>query len=361
MRNQFFVALALITGMAVISSSASTVAAQAQSSGKNAAVEYKVPRTLDGQPDLQGIWANNAATPIERPKELEGRATLSAEEVAALKKRAAELFNGETDAAFGDAVFITALKNAKDYQSRDGVTTDNPKGTGNYNHFWVVDRSFDNRTSLVTDPPDGRIPALTADAQKRQDASVAYVKDHPADGPEDLPLTHRCLTFGVPNLFAGYNSYFQIVQTKDHVAMASEMIHDVRIIPLDSRPHVDSKIRLWMGDSRGHWEGNTLVVETANLNNRTNFLFSKTSGPLENMRLVERFTRVGPGTLKYEVTLTDPTTWTKPWSATLLWARSTGEIYEYACHEGNEGLSGALSGNRAQEKAAVATATRGSK
>jgi hypothetical protein len=331
------------------------VSAQSPTTPKTTAAKaYTAPRTPDGQPDLQGVWANNAATPVERPKELEGRATLTEAEVAALSKRAGELFNGETDAAFGDSVFTAALKDAKTFKSTDTQT-------GNYNHFWIVDRNFENRTSLVTDPPDGKIPALTPDAQKRQDASVAYKKEHPADGPEDLPLTHRCVTFGVPNIFAGYNSYYQIIQSKDHVAIASEMIHDVRIIPLDNHPHVDSKTRLWLGDSRGHWEGNTLVVETTNFNNRTNFISSKTNGSLENLRLVERFTRVGPNTLQYDVTLTDPTTWTKPWSATLFWTHSTGQIFEYACHEGNEGLEGALSGTRFQEKAALATAVKGSK
>jgi len=303
---------------------------------------------------MNGVWANNAATPIERPKELEGRALLTDEEVALLKKRSAELFNGDGDAAFGDSVFTAALRDVKGFKSTDTQT-------GNYNHFWIVDRPIDNRTSLVTDPADGKIPALTPEAQKRQDASVEYRKAHPADGPEDLPLTHRCLTFGAPNMFAGYNSYFQIVQSKDAVALHSEMIHDTRIIPLDNRPHADSNIREWLGDSRGRWEGDTLVVETTNFNDKTNFLFSKTSGALENLKLIERFTRVGPDTLQYDITLNDPTTWTKPWSATLFWSRSSDEIYEYACHEGNEGLAGALSGNRAQEKAAAsAAATKGS-
>jgi hypothetical protein len=338
----------------ILTLAAPSVGAQSPTTTKTTAAKaYTAPRTPDGQPDLQGVWANNAATPVERPKELEGRATLTEAEVAALKKRAGELFNGETDAAFGDSVFTAALKDAKTFKSTDTQT-------GNYNHFWIVDRNFENRTSLVTDPPDGKIPALTPDAQKRQDASVAYKKEHPADGPEDLPLTHRCVTFGVPNIFAGYNSYYQIIQSKDHVAIASEMIHDVRIIPLDNRPHVGSNTRLWLGDSRGHWEGNTLVVETTNFNNHTNFISSKTNGSLENMRLVERFTRVGPTTLQYDITVTDPTTWTKPWSASLFWTHSAGQIYEYACHEGNEGLEGALSGTRFQEKAALATATKGS-
>jgi hypothetical protein len=360
MRRRFFNAFgAVITALAVVVLVSGTVAGQSQSAdtkAKPAATpkNWTAPRTAEGQPDLGGVWANNAATPIERPKELEGRATLTDAEVAALKKRAGELFNGDGDAAFGDSVFTAALRDVKGFKSTDTQT-------GNYNHFWIVDRPIDNRTSLVTDPSDGKIPALTADAQKRSDAAVEYKKAHPADGPEDLPLTHRCVTFGVPNIFAGYNSYFQIVQSKDAVAIHSEMIHDVRIIPLDNHPHVGENTTLWLGDSRGHWEGNTLVVETTNFNDRTNFLFSKAAGSLEHMKLVERFTRVGPQTLQYDVTVTDPTMWTKPWSATLYWESSKDQIYEYACHEGNEGLSGALSGTRAQEREAAVAAKKGSR
>jgi hypothetical protein len=328
---------------------AQTEAAKAPSASK----AYSVPKTEWGQPDLQGVWGNNAATPLERPKELEGRTTLTENEVALLKKRSAELFNGETDAAFGDSVFNAVIKDAKTFKSTDTQT-------GNYNHFWIVDRNFENRTSLITDPSDGRLPPVTAEGKKINDEAAEYKKVHPADGPEDLPLTHRCVTFGVPNLFAGYNSYYQIVQSKDYVAIASEMIHDVRIIPLDNRPHAGKDVRLWLGDSRGHWEGNTLVVETTNLNDKTNFLGGKTNAHLQNLKLIEKYTRVAPDVLRYEVTLNDPSIWTKPWSATLNWSRSNEHIYEYACHEGNEGLSGALSGYRAKEREETASAIKGS-
>ena len=189
----------------------STVAGQASSAGVNtpaAGATYKAPRTPDGQPDLQGVWANNDATPLQRPTELAGRQFLTEAEVASLKRRAAELFNGETDAAFGDSVFLAAIKEAGDFTSRD-------KGTGNYNHFWIVDREFDNRTSIISDPTDGRIPPLTPEGEKRKVALDERRKMHPADGPEDLPLSHRCVTSGVPRIGAGYNSYFQIVQNKD--------------------------------------------------------------------------------------------------------------------------------------------------
>jgi hypothetical protein len=336
--------------IAVVSLSWSTIAAQAPSAGAQAnapaAKAYVAPRTPDGHPDLQGVWANNDATPLERPKELQGRKLLTDAEVAVLKRRAAELFNGETDAAFGDSVYLAVLKEAKEFQSTDT--------TGNYNHFWIVDREFDNRTALITDPPDGRLPELTPQAKERRAADAEYRRLHPADGPEDLPLSHRCMTFGVPRLGAGYNSYFQIFQAPDHVAIGQEMIHDVRLIPLDGRPHVDSSVRQWHGDPRGHWEGDTLVVETTNFSEKSRFQgFSS-----ENLRVVERYTRMGPKTIQWDVTVNDPSVWTKPWTATVLLRSTPDPIYEMACHEGNDGLVGALNGQRVLEKAAASKSSR---
>ena len=332
----------LTVAMAVVWLSWSPIAAQAPSArGQTrapAAKAYVPPRTSDGHPDLQGVWANNDATPLERPKELQGRTLLTDAEVAVLKRRAAELFNGETDAAFGDSIYLAVLKEAKDFQSTDT--------TGNYNHFWIVDREFDNRTALITDPPDGRLPELTPQAKQKRAADAEYRRLHPADGPEDLPLQHRCVTFGVPRLGAGYNSYFQIFQARDHVAIGQEMIHDVRLIPLDGRPHVDSSVRQWHGDPRGHWEGDTLVVETTNFSEKSRFQGLS----MENLRVVERYTRIGPKTIQWDVTVNDPSTWTKPWTATVLLRSSPDPIYEMACHEGNDGLVGALSGERALEK-----------
>ncbi len=336
--------------IAVASLSGRTIAGQAPAGGAKthppAAKAYVPPRTPDGHPDLQGVWANNDATPLERPKELQGRTLLTDAEVAVLKKRAAELFNGETDAAFGDSVYMAVLKEAKDFQSTDT--------TGNYNHFWIVDREFDNRTALITDPPDGRLPELTPQAKQTRAADAEYRRLHPADGPEDLPLQHRCVTFGVPRLGAGYNSYFQIFQARDHVAIGQEMIHDVRLIPLDGRPHVDSSVRQWHGDPRGHWEGDTLVVDTTNFSAKSRF--QGFSG--ENLRVVERYTRIGPKTLQCDVTVTNPSVWTKPWTATVLLRSSPDPIYEMACHEGNDGLVGALSGQRVLEKAAAGKSSR---
>ena len=347
MKHRFVAASlgAIAVAIAIASLSSSTVAGQAPLAGAaakaSATKAYVAPRTADGHPDLQGVWANNDATPLERPKELEGRKLLTDAEVAALKRRAGELFNGETDAAFGDSVYLAVLKEAKDFKSTDT--------TGNYNHFWIVDREFDNRTALITDPPDGRLPELTPQAKQRQAAAAEYRKLHPADGPADLPLSHRCITFGVPRIGAGYNSYFQIFQTRDHVVVGQEMIHDVRIIPLDGRPHLNSSVRQWHGDPRGHWEGDTLVVETGGFSDKSRFQALSS----DNLRVVERFTRIGPKTIQWEVTANDPSTWTKPWTATVLLRSTPDPIFEMACHEGNEGMSGALSGHRALEEKAA--------
>jgi hypothetical protein len=354
-----FIALtgALAVAVATLVVSSYTAAAQQPAAATKA---YKAPRTADGQPDLQGVWGNNDATPLERPKEVEGRATLTDAEVAALKARAAKLFGGEGDAAFGDDVFISALRDAKEFKSYD-------KQVGNYNNFWIVDRPIDNRTSLVSDPADGRVPALTPEAKTQVDAFLAKNRDvsegvpgnnSSAAGPEDFGLGHRCISFGSPRLGAGYNSYYQIVQSKDWVAIYSEMIHDVRLIPLDNRPHLPNDVRQLLGDSRGHFEGDTLVIETTNFNGLGLFR----NLPQTNMKVTERYTRIGPETLKWSVTINDPTVYTKPWTADIMLRGSKGqEIYEYACHEGNEGMPGALSGIRAQEKAAASSAIKGSR
>jgi len=349
MRHRFYASLALAAGIAVVAFTSSTIAGQTPSGGSQApAAKYSPPRTPDGHPDLSGVWANNDATPLERPKELEGRKLLTPDEVAALKRRAGELFNGETDAAFGDSVFLAVLKDAKNFKSTDTQT-------GNYNHFWIVDREFDdNRTSRVSDPDDGRIPDLTPLGEKIKAEAAEYRKAHFADGPEDLPLSHRCITFGVPRIGAGYNSYFQIIQSKDFVAIYQETIHDYRIIPLDNRPGLPTNIQQWLGDARGHWEGDTLVVETKNYSEQARFR----NLPMNNMTTVERYTRIGPQTIQWDVTINDSTLYTKPWTVSIRLRSSKDQIYEFACHEGNEGLAGALSGARALEKAAAEGAAK---
>ena len=297
---------------------------------------YAAPRTSDGKPDFQGVWANNSATPLERPKMLDGRALLTEEEVAALRKRYAEIFAGDGDAAFGDGVFEAVLSDVKTYKP-----TSFDVATGNYNAFWLVEREFDNRTSLIFDPPDGRIPALVATAANRGGRNRVRSND----GPEGRSLAERCITYGVPDLLAGYNSYYEIVQTPDHVMIHAEKIHDARIIPLDGRPHTPPNVHSWLGNSRGRWDGDTLVVETKHFTNGFR-------GASDKLVITERYRRAGPNTLNYEVKIDDPQTWTRPWTFMIPLKRSEDKIYEYACHEGNSSLAGILAGARAEEERA---------
>ena len=316
----------------------------ALASAKTVKQTWTPPRTADGHPDLQGFWANNNATPLERPKELAGRESLTNEEVAALKKKAHEMFSGNGDAAFGDNLFETVLANVrgtkKGFKSVDGET-------GDYSSVWNDERDWNNRTSLITDPPDGRLPAMTPEGKARRDAN-AEARQRPAATPEDRALQERCITYGSPQLVAGYQSYYQVVQTPKSVVIMTEMIHDTRAIQLDAGPHLPSAVRQWFGDSRGHWEGDTLVVDTTNYKPRS---FMSVSS--EKLHVVERFSRSDPETLKYEITINDPGTWTKPWSLMIPLKRSPKPVYEYACHEGNIGMVGILKGARAEEQAAA--------
>ena len=304
--------------------------------------DWTLPRTADGHPDLQGIWGNNAVTPLERPESLADRAMLTDEELARVQATAERLFAQDAgDAAFGDQFFNVAVTDPESFTSTDG-------GTGNYNQFWLVERDFDNRTSLIVDPPDGRLPPATSAARMAADAGRAN-RGRPAAWTVDRGLSERCITFGLPNLLAGYNSYYQIFQTADHVVIEQELIHTTRIVPIDGRPHVHDGIDQWHGNSVGRWEGDTLVVETRNFSPQSNF-----RGAREHLHLVERFTRVGPDELHYEFTVSDPTVWTAPWTALMQWRRTDEPIFEYACHEGNIGMEGILAGARADEARAAA-------
>jgi hypothetical protein len=327
-----FVVTAVFCGTALNASAASSVKT---SLGK----PYSPPRTPDGKPDLQGVWANNNATPLERPKSLAGRALLTPQEVDALRKRQEEIFAGDGDAAFGDAIFEAVLSDVNKYKP---TTFD--ASTGNYNAFWLVERDFDNRTSLITNPADGRIPPLTEAGAQRVAKNAANRANN--DGPESRTLSERCIAYGVPDLLAGYNSYYQIVQTKNSVVLHAEKIHDARIIPINGGPHVPAAVRSWAGDSRGHWEGDTLVVDTVNLRNSFR-------GASDQLHLIEKWTRVGPNTIHYEVTIDDPATWASKWTLMIPLKRTDDRIYEYACHEGNSGLAGILSGARAEERQGV--------
>ena len=301
---------------------------------------WTLPRTADGHPDLQGVWANNNATPLERPEEWAGKDTLTEEELAALQVAATEAVD-DGDALFGDQLVLAAIERTK-AGSYDPTT-------GNYNQFWIADRDFSNRTSLVVDPPDGRIPAMTSSGQARAKMIRDHRRLHPADTYTDRPLSERCVTYGHPRLGAGYNSYYQLFQSKDHVVVYMEMNHDARVIPIDGTPTLNDDVRLWHGDSRGYWDGDTLVVTTTNYASHATFR-GITS---ENMTVTERFTRVGPQTLNYEVTIDDPTTYTKPWTVMIPLMGTTDAVYEYACHEGNIGMDGILAGHRAEEREAL--------
>ena len=342
MRPRFFRSLgALALAIPLAWTVGVTAQGQTASARKTASASktWTPPRMPDGHPDLRGVWANNSVTPLERPKQWAGKKVLTDDELAELKTLTAEVVEGDQDAVFGDSLVLAALEHKKNPISYD-------PGTGNYNNFWLAGRDVeDHRTSLITDPEDGRLPSMTPAARARQAAAAAQKKQHPFDNPEDLALGERCVNFGVPKLGAGYNNYYQIVQSPGYVVMMSEMAHDARIIPLDGRSHLNDNIRLWNGDPRGRWEGDTLVVETTNFSPKSEF-----RGSHENLRLVERFTLVGPTTLNYDVTVTDPTTWTKPWTAMVPLKGTDDAIYEYACHEGNHAMIGILKGHRVQEK-----------
>jgi hypothetical protein len=300
------------------------VAAKATSSGK----AWTPPHTADGQPDLQGVWTNSTLTPLERPAELSGKAFLSDQEAADYVKRQLQQVNSDR---------------------RDGGASVDVGRS--YNEFWR-DRGnnlvTDRRSSLIVDPPDGKIPALTPAAQKRADENRAWMREHATDGPEGRSLAERCIswtTAGPPMLPGPYNNDTEIVQGPGYVVILSEMIHDARMIPLDGRPHVSPEIRSWMGDSRGHWEGNTLVVDTTNFIDEYSF-----RGSDANLHLTERFTRVSPEAIQYEFTVDDPTAFTKPWTVRIPFNKTTERVYEYACHEGNYAMTDILAGARAAEK-----------
>ncbi len=286
----------------------------------------QTPRTHDGRPDLQGIWTNATLTPLERPTEFAGKPVLTEQEAAVYEKRL--LQEGDRDRRDG------------------GAAVDVNRA---YNEAWFDrgTRLAARRTSLIVDPPDGRIPPLTPEAQKLAAERAAYRRQHPADRAQDRSLAERCIiwgTSGPPMLPGPYNNFYQIIQTPEYVMILVEMIHDVRIIPLDGSPHPPANIRLWMGDSRGHWEGDTLVVDTTNFTDKTNF-----RGSGENLHVIERFTRSDANTLHYEFTVDDPATFTRTWKAVLPMSKAEGPIYEYACHEGNYALRDILAGARAQE------------
>jgi hypothetical protein len=303
------------------------------------AAQTKVLKTPWGKPDLRGIWDFRTITPLERPASLADREFLSAAEAAKLAND-----SSERDAELEE-------RPAERTQAAAQVDVRSDGSPGFYNNFWL---DYGNkpvgtlRTSLIVDPPNGKVPALTPAAQQRADARRAYLKEHPADSWLDRNPSDRCLlgfNAGPPISPGFYNQNMQVFQTPDHVALLTEMVHTVRIVPLDGRPR--GAIQQWSGESRGRWEGDTLVVETTNFKRERDW-----RGSSDKMTLIERFKRVDAETLEYTYTVNDPETWTRPWTAQIPMRLNPLPLYEYACHEGNYSLANILSGQRAKEKAA---------
>ncbi len=309
--------------------------------GAASTAQTKVPNTPWGKPDLRGIWDFRTITPLERPAHLADREFLTEEEATRLEREAVDR---ETELN-GRAAERTTPGDSVDRRA-DG-------SPGFYNSFWLdygTKPVGTRRTSLLLDPPNGKLPSLTAAAQQRSEARRAYLQEHPADSWLDRSPSDRCLVgfnAGPPITPGGYNQNLQVFQTPNHVALLTEMVHTTRIVPLDGRPPLRDVLRQWSGDSRGHWEGETLVVETANFKGARDW-----RGSSEQMTLVERFRRVDADTLEYTYTVNDPETWTRPWTASIPMRLSVLPLYEYACHEGNYSLANILSGHRAKEKAA---------
>jgi hypothetical protein len=299
---------------------------------------WVAPRSADGHPSLEGVWENNSATPLERPSQFAGKPRLSDEELADLERRARTLLGPDAEAVFGDELYLTLLADRRS----DGLGA-----TGTYSQNWLPNRYFENRTSLIVDPVDGRLPPPTPAGAKMRAAMRR--SGQPADSVQGMSLQDRCIHYGFPDLFAGYMSVYRIVQTPEYVAIQMEKIHDTRIVPLDGRPHLSSAIPQYLGDSRGRWDGDTLVVETTNFHPNGNPMGGYSVLSDENLHLIERFRRTAEDTIEYTFTVDNPTMWTKPWTAMINWKRSRGEEYEYACHEGNYSLRGMLSAMRAAE------------
>jgi len=296
-----------------------------------------IPRAADGHPDLQGVWTNATITPLERPAQFAGKATLTDAEAAALEKNSAQEL-AEVDGKSEHPLLAAAGSN----------------GTGGYNVLFI-DRGSEfarvdgvKRTSLIIDPPDGKVPPMTPEARKHPQFE-GYGR---FDSVKDRPLSERCLlgfgsTSGPPMLPVLYNNNYQIVQTPDHVMILVEMVHDARIVRMNAK-HPPADVRQWLGDSVGHWEGDTLVVDTANFTSRTRF-----RGASENLHVIERFTRTSPTTILYRATIDDPSVFTKQWTLEYPFTATKGPIYEYACHEGNYALADILGGARKKEAEAA--------
>jgi hypothetical protein len=351
MSRRFFVSMSavLVASLAPLCAEGQTASKVQATKAKTtpAAKTWTLPRTPDGQPDLEGVWDYRTITPLQRPKDLGTKAFFTDEEAAKFEKEENRRQNRDlVDPKVGNSQY--------------------PPGTVvPYNEFWY-DRGNKiagaKRTSLIVDPPDGRLPPWTPEGQKKADLRAAAQRNdqlgHPlADSWEDRSLQERCivgLNAGPPMIPGGYNNNVQLIQSSKYVVILNEMIHSARIVPLDGRPH--GGIPQWRGDSRGHWEGDSLVVDTTNFKRETSL-----EGSSANMHLIERFTRVDADTLLYEFNVDDSTMWTKTWTAVIPMSKSDKPILEYACHEGNYALMGILAGARAEEYAAEESTKKGPK
>lgn len=343
MKKRLGVSSSALIAAALLLLTPTFLAAQALSAkGPEAAPKTKtwtLPRTPDGQPDLQGYWTSLSFTPMERPAKYGGREFLTDEEMA--------------------EVFKTGVQHSYEFTYLNSADTPVYDSTVYALGAWQNGVQPNRRTSLVVDPPDGRIPPLTPEAQKARaemrkiptaNENVEIEGPVQADGPEDLTLGVRCLSFGGPPLLpANYDSNFHIVQGTGYVMIEYEWNSEVRVIPLNGQPRLSQNIHRWHGDSRGHWEGNTLVVETTNFKPGATF---QGANP-DRLRITERFTRIDAATIEYKFTIDDPTTWTKPWSAIVPLSHANGPMFEYACAEGNNGMVNILAGARATEKSAA--------
>ena len=339
MSGRCFVALPITVAVVLLATgvvSGQTLTTKAESGASS--------RTPWGDPDLQGTWTNTTTTPLQRPDEFGGRSVLTNEERAELDAQAT-----------GSRERPPTADRSAEWRRRDAQ--------GAYNSFWVDRGTRSTQTSLIVDPVNGRLPALTERVRERD---AAWLRTRSAVPPlpdswEDLNLYDRCITRGLPGaMIPGfYNHNYQILQTSDYVVILVEMIHDARIIPLDGRPHLSPQLHQWLGDSRAHWEGDTLVVETTNFDSKgdqrvRNLVLSGS----EYSHVIERFTRLDAETLDYRVTVTDPTTYTRPWTASIPMLNLDAPIFEYACHEGNYGMENILHGARAKEKVPPPVASR---
>ena len=303
---------------------------------------WSAPRTPDGRPDLQGYWTSLSFTPMERPAQYGNREFLTDEEAA--------------------EVYKAGVQHTYEFTYQNSAETPVYDATVYALGAWQNGVTPNRRSSLVVDPPDGKIPPFTLEAQQARAATrkIPTANENleaggpvQADGPQDLTLGVRCLSFGGPPILpAAYNSNVHIVQGAGYVTIEYEWNSEVRLIPLDGRPHLSQSIRRWHGDSRGHWEGNTLVVETTNF--RPGATYQNANA--KTLRITERFTRLDANTIEYKFTIDDPATWTKPWSAIVPLSHIDGPMFEYACNEGNNGIVNILAGARAAEKAAGTSA-----